>query len=357
MACRLRESGMTSGSPLASVPDPASPTLQRPSASAEAPAFSSGGSLPRRALLFFVDGIGVGEDDPDLNPLATGEFPSFHLTRSARPVASVGPPALAYGLDACLGVPGLPQSATGQTSILTGVNAPEVMGRHVSGFPGPTLRALLERHSILKQVRESGKSASFLNAFGPRFFEAPETARRLSATSLATLASGAPFRTWTDLVEGRAVVHDLTHWSMRAHGFDLPERDPKEAGAIIAREASSLDFALFEYFETDRAGHDQDRERAMRCLGDLDKALETVLANTDLTRSVVVVASDHGNLEDASTHTHTRNPAFFAAWGNVAGLPRPERLTDLVPFLLGAIGGGPARARAGPDEESATSAA
>jgi len=343
-----------SGSPLASVPDPAPSTLHRPSASAEAPAFYSGEMPPRRALLFFVDGIGVGLDDSDVNPLATGEFPPFHLTRSAQPKSSVGAPALAYGLDACLGVAGLPQSATGQTAILTGVNAPEVMGRHISGFPGPTLRALLERHSVLKQVRESGRTASFLNAFGPRFFEMPETARRLSATSLATLASGAPFRTWNDLLEGRAVVHDLTHWSMRARGFHLPERAPEEAGAIIAREASTLDFALFEYFETDRAGHDQDRGRAIRCLADLTLALETVLANTDLARSVVVVASDHGNLEDLSIKTHTRNPAFFAVWGNVAGLPRPERLTDLVPFLLGAIEGGPARARAGPTEDSAT---
>jgi len=310
---------------------------------------------PRRVLLFFVDGIGVGEDDPGTNPLATGDFAAFHLTRSARPTASIGPPALAYGLDACLGVPGLPQSATGQTAILTGVNAPEAMGRHVSGFPGPTLRAILERDSILKRVRESGRSASFLNAFGPRFFETPETARRLSATSLATLASSAPFRTWTDLIEGRAVVHDLTHWSMRERGFDLPDRTPEEAGAILAREAAALDFALFEYFETDRAGHDQDRARGMRCLSDLDQTLQTVLANTDLGQGIVVVASDHGNLEDLSVRTHTRNPAFFAVWGNVEGLRRPERLTDLVPFFLDAIGAGPARARAGPDEDAATS--
>lgn len=315
-------------------------------------------ALPRRrVLLFFVDGIGVGEDDPGTNPLATGDFPAFHLTRSAQPTTSIGPPALTYGLDACLGVPGLPQSATGQTAILTGVNAPEAMGRHVSGFPGPTLRAILERDSILKRVRESGHSASFLNAFGPRFFEMPETARRLSATSLATLASGAPFRTWTDLVEGRAVVHDLTHWSMRARGFELPDRTPEEAGAILAREAAALDFALFEYFETDRAGHDQDRARAMRCLSDLDRTLKTVLANTDLARSVVVVASDHGNLEDLSVRTHTRNPAFFAVWGNVEGLRKPERLTDLVPLFLDAIGDGPARARAGPDQGTATSSA
>jgi hypothetical protein len=40
-------------------------------------------------------------------------------------------------LDASLCVPGLPQSATGQAALLTGLNAPELMGRHIEGFPPP----------------------------------------------------------------------------------------------------------------------------------------------------------------------------------------------------------------------------
>ncbi|HEY2923438.1 MAG TPA: hypothetical protein VGJ98_00560, partial [Candidatus Eisenbacteria bacterium] len=110
------------------------------------------GTKPGRGvLLFFIDGIGVGSDDPDRNPLATGEFPTLRLTASLTPTARIGPPLMARGLDASLGVPGLPQSATGQTSILTGINAPMAMGHHVSGFPGPTLRKILFEHSLLKQ--------------------------------------------------------------------------------------------------------------------------------------------------------------------------------------------------------------
>jgi 2,3-bisphosphoglycerate-independent phosphoglycerate mutase len=296
-------------------------------------------------LLFFVDGLGVGDDDPDRNPLADGQFPSFRLTRAQRPSATIGAPALAHGLDASLGVPGLPQSATGQTTILTGVNAPAVMGKHISGFPGPQLRSILEQHSVLKKLRESGRTASFLNAFGPRFFEAPETKRRLSATSLATMASGAPFRTWQDLLDGRAVVHDLTHWRMREWGYDLPLRTPEEAGAIIADEAAKLDFTLFEYFETDRAGHDQDRPRALRCLTDLDRALQTVLARLDPRSTTVIVASDHGNLEDLSVKTHTLNPAFFALWGSWVPGWEPKSLADIVPLIWEGLGlprdGGP----------------
>ena len=301
----------------------------------------------RRVLLFFIDGIGVGTDDPDRNPLATGEFPALRLTQSLAPEARAGPPRQAWGLDASLGVPGLPQSATGQTAILTGVNAPMVMGHHMSGFPGPTLRRVLFERSLLKQVRERGRSATFLNAFRPEYFEMPHAQRRLSATSLATLASGARFRSWEDLVEGRAVTHDLTHWKVRERGYDLPLRTPEEAGGIIADEAMQSDFSLFEYFETDRAGHAQDRERAMHCLGDLNRALETVLGRVDLATLTVLVVSDHGNLEDLAVRTHTMNPALFAAWGpappeagatDEPGAVTPRRLTDITAFTLRALG-------------------
>jgi hypothetical protein len=185
-----------------------------------------------------------------------------------------------------------------------------------------------------------------LNAFGPRFFETPEPRRRLSATSLATMASGAPFRTWADLLEGRAVVHDLTHWRVREWGYDLPLRTAEEAGAIIAQEASTQDFSLFEYFETDRAGHDQDRERARRCLTDIDRALQVALSRLDPGSTTVIVASDHGNVEDQRVKTHTLNPAFFAIWGDWAPSWEPTRLTDLVPLIWDALGGPPGGGRA-----------
>jgi len=289
----------------------------------------------RSVLLFFIDGIGVGLDDPAVNPLASDDRPVLRLTRGASPrSSSAGAPAFAAGIDASLGVPGLPQSATGQTAILTGVNAPAALGRHVSGFPGPTLQRILREHSLLKTLTEAGRHATFLNAFGPRFFDAAEPRRRLSATTLATLASGTPFRDWADLTAGRAVAHDLTHWRMRDYGFDLAARTPEEAGAIIARETMKCDFALFEYFETDRAGHARDRSAAVRCLSDLSAALEAVLAGVDLRDTVVLVASDHGNLEDERVKTHTLNPAFFAAWGALEGLTPPESLTGIAPLVL-----------------------
>ena len=117
-----------------------------------------------------------------------------------------------------------------------------------------------------------------------------------------------------------------------------PRREPEEAGAIIAREAMRADFSLFEYFETDRAAHAMDREAADRCLADLSAALETVLAEADLGELLVLVASDHGNLEDIRVKTHTRNPAFFAAWGAWNGHPEPRSLIDIAPLVREALG-------------------
>ena len=299
----------------------------------------------RSVLLFFIDGVGVGEDDPEFNPIASARYPALHLTRTRTPTPRAGIPSYAGGIDASLGVPGLPQSATGQTTILTGVNAAALLGRHASGFPGPTLRRVLAERSLLKRLAERGLRPTFLNAFGPRFFESSETARRLSATTLATVASGVRIRDWKDLAEGRAVVHDLTHWRMREYGYDLPLRSAEEAGAIIAREAMKVDFALFEYFETDRAGHAQDRAAAERCLSDLNGALEVVLETVDLERTLVLVTSDHGNIEDERVRTHTLNPAILAIWGPADGLPLPASLVDLAPLIESAlIPGGPAPA-------------
>jgi len=41
----------------------------------------------------------------------------------------------------------------------------------------------------------------------------------------------------------------------------------------VARLAAAHDFTLYEYFQTDRAGHDRDMERAVGLIQGLDRAL------------------------------------------------------------------------------------
>ena len=57
-----------------------------------------------------------------------------------------------FPVDACLGVEGLPQSGTGQTSIFTGINAPKFIGKHFGPYPYSTLLPEIEEKNIFKSL-------------------------------------------------------------------------------------------------------------------------------------------------------------------------------------------------------------
>jgi len=99
-------------------------------------------------LLLFLDGVGLGEWDPAWNPFVGARTPTLHRLLG-QPLAGHDrlelDGALLIPTDATLGVPGLPQSATGQTALLTGLNAPALVGRHVTAYPTAALRDLLAR--------------------------------------------------------------------------------------------------------------------------------------------------------------------------------------------------------------------
>ena len=96
-------------------------------------------------LFVFLDGVGLAPPGPD-NPLSTVPMPHLRELLGG-PLVLDGVVQIANlhysALDACLGVPGLPQSATGQTALFTGLNAPALVGDHVSAHPTAPLR---ERH-------------------------------------------------------------------------------------------------------------------------------------------------------------------------------------------------------------------
>ena len=94
-------------------------------------------------LLVFIDGLGIGEDNSQINPCANNAFTVLKNVKG-----DIQPKPLPYGgimvpLEATLGIEGFPQSATGQTTLLTGVNASEVLGYHKQGFPNKILRVIL----------------------------------------------------------------------------------------------------------------------------------------------------------------------------------------------------------------------
>jgi hypothetical protein len=257
--------------------------------------------------------------------------------------------------DARLGVPGRPQSATGQTTILTGENAPRALGRHVLGFPNAALREILLRASLFRTLAASGRRAVFANAYPVAYLHAlglpadgvpePQLAlgrrrARAAATTVAWAAAGGAFLTWADAKAGRALTHDVTGRRARGHGAEVPLRTPEEAAEILHRLSRGHDLALFEFFETDEAGHARDMAAAADALARLDAFLRALLARLG-PEDALVVASDHGNLEDLSTRNHTLAPVPVLGFGRAAEpIGGVRDLTHLAPLLLGLAGAG-----------------
>jgi hypothetical protein len=215
-----------------------------------------------------------------------------------------------------------------------------VQGRHLSGFPGPTLRALLLEHSLLKRLREAGRRPVFFNTFRAPFFDWPRDRQlRMSATTVANLAADLPFFDVPDMAAGRSLYQDFTGEELRRLGFAAPLLTPAEAGACLAVNLTRHDFLLYEYFRTDQAGHTADRAAAEAELRRLDAFLGAILAGLP-GDTLLLWCSDHGNLEDLSVTTHTRNPVPLLAWGPgaqefVAGL---TRLDEVAPAILRVLG-------------------
>ncbi len=286
----------------------------------------------RSVLLFFVDGLGIGNREP-LNP--------FHGLEAAEPLAIFAgeSPQLPFGgrlarTDPRLGVAGRPQSASGQTTILTGVNAAAATGSHKQGFPNRPLLDIIRRHSIFLQLKRSGiEPITFANTYTQTFFE--RRPRWISATTAAVEAAEMRFNVLEDLKAGRALYHDFTNGMLIERGEVIKPRTAEEAGEVLAGIVKVNRFTLYEYFLTDRIGHQQDFEGARRIILSLAKMIRALLARLDLTRTTVLLTSDHGNIENLSVRNHTLNDVPTLIWGaqDEELQKKIKSLTDITPSI------------------------
>ena len=315
------------------------------------------GDMPEsrsRILFIFLDGLGLAPPGPG-NPLSQVPMPelgallggplvlplAWHEYKDGERHMILAHNGLSLrAIDACLGVPGLPQSATGQAALFTGINAPALVGDHITAFPTQQLREVIADSSILKQVADAGGRVLFANAHSERFWELiRKKERRLGASTLTALAAKAPIPTLADLEEGRAVLWDFTHEIASRHlGYQLDLVTPEQAGARLARLASEYDLVLYESFLTDLAGHR--RIEAEWLLPRLDAFLGSVLSHRT-PETTVVLCSDHGNVEDATTKAHTRNPVPLLTVGPAARcFDSVEAITDVAPAIVSCLTGG-----------------
>jgi hypothetical protein len=284
-------------------------------------------------LLLFIDGLGIGSRGPQ-NPL-DGLEDAAPLAIFRDEAAETIFDGILVPTDACLGVEGRPQSASGQTTILTGINAPRLLGYHKQGFPNSAMLEIIRENSIFLQLtRARIKPITFANTYTQRFFD--ERPRWVSATTAAVEAAGLSFRTLSDLKAGRAIYQDFTNALLIERGEDVSLRTPDEAATILAHIASENQFTLYEYFITDKVGHAQDKQAARTVLKNLARLIRGVLTRIDLSRSSVILTSDHGNIEDLSSRNHTLNAVPTLVWGanHHSIADRIKSLADITPVIV-----------------------
>jgi 2,3-bisphosphoglycerate-independent phosphoglycerate mutase len=294
-------------------------------------------------IFLFVDGIGLGKTDPAVNPLFKARLPHLRSLLGGKiphlRLRSISTDrAEAFPLNATLRVAGLPQSGTGQAALFTGVNAAKLIGQHFGPYPPSTLHELIREQNIFRQLKEKGRSLCFANAFPKQFFEYVASGkRRLSVTTFACRASNVEIYDAESLRRDEAVSADVTRGRWPELGYpDLPVITPHEAGRHLWNISQKFNFTLFEYWLTDYAGHGRGVTTAVEVLERFDGMLGGLLEQFTPERTTLIITSDHGNIEDLSTKSHTRNPVPCIILGRKRHELRAalKSLTDVTPGLI-----------------------
>lgn len=277
--------------------------------------------MENKLIFIFLDGVGLGSN-VDSNPFIKATLPTMSnligekLTNTTNIFEQN---LLVKGIDACLGVKGIPQSATGQTSLFTGFNAQAILGYHLMAYPDDLLISLINKRSIFKYAKEKNIESIFANSYSDKFFDAfNQNSSSYSVTTRCVLAAQIKFNTLNDLIENKAVHWDITNSTLQ----DMPNNrvpliSPFKAGQNLKNLANNYDLVLYECFLPDLIGHRKDMNKSKLFLEMFDEFLSGVIMNKP-PNVHVLISSDHGNIEDLSTGGHTKNPVPLIFIGNLA---------------------------------------
>ncbi len=271
-------------------------------------------------IFIFIDGVGIGNASEE-NPFFVDNYESFealsngNFTITGEPVLSTG--QIYKPIDANLGIEGLPQSGTGQTTLFTGENASEIIGKHFGPYPHTGIKHLLREQSIFHAIKGVGKRPYFMNAYPPIFFEHSEKRNRWSCSTLMVKSAGIKLNSTDEVLKGEAITAEIVQNAWRERlGIDIPKINTTEAAQRLLNMVKDYDLVFYEYYLTDKAGHNKSLEDSRNVLRTLDQFLLHIIANKK-SKDTLVITSDHGNLEDLSVRTHTRNtvPLFVLGEG------------------------------------------
>jgi hypothetical protein len=295
-----------------------------------------------KLLFIFFDGIGLG-GHASSNPFSAAPMQAIQRITGADFVsadARLENKIVFKGIDASMGVKGIPQSATGQTALLTGINAAQELGYHLAAYPDATLKEMLFQHNILKRAREKGFHATFANAYDMEAYNRLIADGKIyhSATTLSVLGAKMPFRTLEDLREGRAVYWDVTNRFLRSdRDVQIDIVEPEDAGRRLTGLLDENELVLFECFLPDILGHRRDFDKAMECVSMMDRFVGASLSSLG-SDATLIVTSDHGNMEDMSTGGHTLNAVPLLAYGKDAlRFSQAQSITDIAPIIMSVV--------------------
>ena len=279
-------------------------------------------------LFLFIDGLGLKPPATD-NPVNSEVCPAL-----CRLIANHSKP-----IDACLGVEGVPQSATGQATMFTGVNCSQEMGKHCEGFPGLELRKIVEEDNIFIELKRRGKRVRFADAYLINDVSELADRRFKSVTTVMALTVPESISLTDDLADDRALMQDLTRETIQDKYPDIPVIQPQRAAEHLFAIARENDFTLYEFFQTDVSGHSLDYTRACEVLRLYDRFLSSLVRFTEAAGITLVITADHGNIESMSQRGHTLNKVPFIAFGPYENFIRDKvsSLVDVTPAILEAF--------------------
>ncbi|MBN8544795.1 MAG: metalloenzyme [Ignavibacteria bacterium] len=292
--------------------------------------------------LFFIDGVGIGEPDPAKNPFFSYPFKIFSEFFTQIPHLDNVPlsagRAVLFPVDASHGYPGFPQSGTGQLSIFGGYDAIESFGGHFGPYAPLSQVDRIYESNLFKNAISNSYNFKFLNAYPRPFFNyLRKKPKRLNVTAHCMISSGTGFNSSRQVYDKQALTAEVTNYRWRQKlGSKLPEISPEEAGKIFLRNSRKADISVFEYYLTDYAGHRRYDGKIEEICEIIDRFLLHLFTNLDNENDTLLVCSDHGNFEDISIKTHTKNPAMFIACGKYATDAENEikNLSDITPFIF-----------------------
>jgi len=155
-----------------------------------------------------------------------------------------------------------------------------------------------------------------------------EYKKRISVTSSMMISNRVTPLDTQDILGKKSIYQDFSNKSLLRYGLGLPVFSPAEAAQILYNSSRKSDMVLYEFFQSDIFGHRKGRADQINLISELDLLLSTLTSLMDGRKDTLLVTSDHGNLEDGESRSHSLNPVPLITWGR-GSRELSEKISDL----------------------------